>query len=173
LKCPSSNQTAAFGRIDACTHSCSKNEALAPEIGKWELGLIHKRHWPKVRWPYTFCLATNTESTTSSLMVPPACCLIILHILYVFFQDRQSLLVPILPSTIRLPKGPTSRGDIVRNHTAAIASRHYKRETLSIKVRVTLPVLAPVSRHWLPPSSRTFDGHWMHIASTANIGNQD
>lgn len=49
-----------------------------------------------------------------------------------------------LSSTEGLAKGPSSWGNIVGHHTVAITCGDLKREGLSIKIGVALPILPPV-----------------------------
>ena len=71
-----------------------------------------------------------------------------------------------------LAKCPIRRSRIVGDDKAAITCCDLKRESLTIHVKVALPVLAPIARHHLPTSSRPFDGDRHHISRTSNIGYQ-
>jgi len=88
-------------------------------------------------------------------------------------MKRVDKLVAELPSSVGLSKGPTWWCSIVWEHTATITSGDQKGKTLSIKVGVALPVLAPIPWHGLPSGSWTFYGHRMHITSTSNISHKD
>lgn len=78
-----------------------------------------------------------------------------------------------LSTTKGLAEGPTSRSNVVGHHTSAVACCDLEREALAIEVAVALPVLAPVSGHWLPSGPGTLDHHRMHISSTSHVGYQD
>lgn len=72
-----------------------------------------------------------------------------------------------------LTKTPIRRSHIVRDNRASIACFDIEREGLTIKVRVALPILAPVARQLLPVvTPRAFDRHRNNITSTANISYQ-
>lgn len=82
----------------------------------------------------------------------------------VSFQERLKL-----SPTEGLAKGPVWRSHIGWDNRAAIACCHLEREGLAIEVCIALPVLAPIARHRLPPSSRPFNGGCHYITSTTNI----
>jgi len=69
-----------------------------------------------------------------------------------------------------LAEGPTGMGDVVRDDAAAVAGGDPEGERLAVEVGVALPVLAPVSRHGLPPSPGPFDGHAMHVPRSTHVG---
>nr|GMD22835.1 Os03g0377201 [Ipomoea batatas] len=52
-----------------------------------------------------------------------------------------------------LTKRPVRRSGVVRDDVAAVAGGDLKREGLAIEIQVAFPILPPVSRHGLPPSS--------------------
>ena len=52
-----------------------------------------------------------------------------------------------------LAEGPASWCNIFRDDGAAVAGGDLEGEALSIEKRVALPILTPVSGHWLPIGS--------------------
>ena len=67
---------------------------------------------------------------------------------------------------------PTSRSNIVTSNSSSITRSNLKWETLSIEVRVTLPILAPISWHGLPSGLRTLDRHRMDVTGSSNVGDE-
>lgn len=51
-----------------------------------------------------------------------------------------------------LSEFPTSRYHIRTDHRSTIAGCDYKGEALANEICLALPILPPVSGHWLPPS---------------------
>lgn len=71
-----------------------------------------------------------------------------------------------------LAERPASRCDIVGHNGAAVAGSDLEGQALAVEIGVALPVLPPVSRHGLPPCSRTFDGNCMHIAGSTDVDDE-
>lgn len=76
----------------------------------------------------------------------------------------------VLGAAVGLAKPPIRRSYIVGDNGAAITCCDLEREGLSVKVRVALPVLAPIAGQGLPVSFWTFDGDRDNITSTTDIG---
>lgn len=58
-----------------------------------------------------------------------------------------------LAAGVGLAEGPALGSNVVGHEAAAVAGDHPEREALAVEIGVALPVLAPVSRHHLPPGS--------------------
>lgn len=71
-----------------------------------------------------------------------------------------------------LPEAPIRRGYVVGSDGLAVACSHLKRQVLPIKQGIALPILAPISRHRLPPCARSLHGDRVHIADASHIGNE-
>lgn len=69
-----------------------------------------------------------------------------------------------------LAEGPTGIGNVVGDDAMAIAGGDPEGERLAVEVGVALPVLAPVSRHGLPPRPRPSDRHPMHVPGSTYVG---
>lgn len=72
-----------------------------------------------------------------------------------------------------LAEGPAGGGNIVGDYSTTITRCDLKREALPVEIVVALPVLSPVSGHWLPTTPGTLDGHRMYIAGSADVGDED
>lgn len=68
---------------------------------------------------------------------------------------------------------PPGRHDVVAGDGLPIAGGDLEGEALAVEVAIALPILAPVSRHGLPPGLRPFDGHRMHVSGPSNIGDEN
>lgn len=77
-----------------------------------------------------------------------------------------------LTASKSLPKLPITRHHVVACESSTVTGCDLKRQALAIKVRVALPILAPVPRHGLPPCFRPFDRHCMNISCSADVGDQ-
>lgn len=62
-----------------------------------------------------------------------------------------------LATVIGLAKGPIRRSHVKSGDGAAVTGGDLKGKALTIKERIALPILTPVSGHRLPVSSRPFD----------------
>lgn len=71
-----------------------------------------------------------------------------------------------------LAEGPTSRGGVVGNNSAAVAGGDLKGEALAVEISVALPVLAPVSGHGLPGCPRPLDGDRVYVTRTSHVRHQ-
>lgn len=78
-----------------------------------------------------------------------------------------------LPPFICLSELPTGRRNIIASEGSAIATCDLERQGLVVEVGVALPVLAPISRHRLPPRVRSLDRHRVNVPGPAHIGDQD
>lgn len=78
-----------------------------------------------------------------------------------------------LASCEGLPELPPGWYGIVACDGTAIAGGDLEREALAVKVRVALPVLAPVPRHCLPGSARSLDRNSIYVTGTGHIGDQN
>ena len=70
-------------------------------------------------------------------------------------------------------KLPIGRDEIIGRESATIAKGDLKGEALTVEVVVALPVLAPISRHRLPSSSRPLYRHSVDVASAAHVRDQN
>ena len=52
----------------------------------------------------------------------------------------------------------------------SMAQHNYKREALTNKDSITLPILTPISLHLHPPCARSLDIHLCNISTARNIG---
>jgi len=86
------------------------------------------------------------------------------------YSDRIGRVGLELLSSVGLAKRPVGRSHIVGDHRPSVAGCDLEREGLTIKVRVTLPVLSPVPGHGLPTGFRAFNRHSNNITSSTNIG---
>ena len=68
-----------------------------------------------------------------------------------------------------LSKRPARRGNIVGHNRATITGNDPKREGLSYKIIVALPVLTPISDHGPPTSPRPFNVNSMNIPCASHI----
>lgn len=62
------------------------------------------------------------------------------------------------------------RNDVVGGEGAAIAGGDPEREGLSVKVRVGLPVLAPVSGHGAPSGAGALNPDSVDVTCPTNVG---
>jgi hypothetical protein len=72
-----------------------------------------------------------------------------------------------------LTKLPISWCDVVACHSSTVTSGNFKREALTIKVGIALPILTPISWHGLPASFWPFDWHCMGNSCTRDVGDQN
>lgn len=107
--------------------------------------------------PFSSSLTTSLNTTTNTLLTK----IIKLYVwlIYLFLWE--------LWAGEGLAEGPIWGSNIVRDNCASVAGGHLKRQALSIKVIVALPVLTPVPRHGFPttswPFDRSTDGNAMKI----------
>jgi hypothetical protein len=72
-----------------------------------------------------------------------------------------------------LAEGPAAGRCVVGDDGAAVAGGDAEGQGLSVQERVALPVLAPVARHGLPAGALALDGHRVHVAGAADVGDED
>lgn len=68
---------------------------------------------------------------------------------------------------------PVRGSDVVIRQGPAIAGGDEEGERLAAESCVALPVLAPVAGQRLPPGHGALDGDGVHVASAADIGDED
>ena len=71
-----------------------------------------------------------------------------------------------------LAKLPISGCGVVASEGPSIAGGDLEGEALAVEVVVVLPVLAPVSRHGLPPWLWSLDWHGVDVPGAADVADQ-
>lgn len=82
-------------------------------------------------------------------------------------------LVAELTSGVGDTEGPTRWCDVVGDDVTAVAGGDDEGEALAVEIGIALPVLPPISGHWLPPGPRAFYGHRVNVAGAAHVGHQN
>lgn len=62
---------------------------------------------------------------------------------------------------------------VVTSEGSSITSGDLERERLTIEIRISLPILAPISGHGMPCRGGAFNGDCMNIPCTSHVGDQN